>query len=143
MPRPKQDIDKNRAAIVALVQRTLSAHPETTTTELKERASKIDKSVARLDTRVFHGRYVLAVLRALKGSKRRAPARAAAPAATEKNGSTNGRPTPRAKAESSPSANTVRAVLLEFAQAVAGSDTKTLVTTIGQIDRYVERITRA
>jgi hypothetical protein len=34
----------------------------------------------------------------------------------------------------------VRAILLEFAQTIAGGDTKTVVTTIGQIDQYVESI---
>jgi hypothetical protein len=141
MPRAKQDSDKNRAAIVALVRRTLSARPETSTTELKEKASKIDKSIARLDTRVFHGRYVLAVMRSLKGTKRRPSAKVAAAEAS--NGKSNGRHQTRARAEGGPSHDTVRAVLLELAQVVAGSDTKTLVATIGQIDRYVERITRA
>jgi hypothetical protein len=120
----------------------LSAHPETSTTELKEKAAKIDKSVARLDTRVFHGRYVLAVMRALKASRGGKPAKAAAPAPAP-NGKSNGRHTTRAQSASGPSPTAVRAVLLELAQAVAGSDTKTLVATIGQIDRYVERITRA
>jgi hypothetical protein len=143
MPRAKQDTDKNRAAIVALVRRTLSAHPETSTTELKEKASKIDKSVARLDTRVFHGRYVLAVMRALKGTRRRPTATKEAPAPVASNGKSNGRQQTRSRGESGPSPTAVRAVLLELAQAVAGSDTKTLVATIGQIDRYVERITRS
>jgi hypothetical protein len=143
MPRAKQETDKNRAAIVALVRRTLSAHPETSTTELKEKAAKIDKAVARLDTRVFHGRYVLAVMRSLKASRGGKPAKAATPAPAP-NGKSNGRhTTSRAQSAGGPSPTAVRAVLLELAQAVAGSDTKTLVATIGQIDRYVERITRA
>ena len=154
MPRPKKQnggppTDANRSAILAIVKRGLASDPDIPTLELQQRAAaSVDKSLAKLDARVFNGRYVLALRRAIARPGRRAapPSPTARPQAAGTSvrspRGTRGRRGARAAAAGDPR-SAIRAVLLDLAQTVAGSDTKTLVETVGNIDRYVDRITAA
>jgi hypothetical protein len=125
-----------REEILALVRRSLAERPGIGTTELKKRATRVDRGIGRLDTRVFHGRYVLAVLRSVKAERKhamRSPAK--------------GRRSPRghrtatnvSSALQTPAAH-VRDILLEFAGELAGADAKETVNVLSKLDQHVHRI---
>ena len=56
--------------VAALVERALKKSPDLSSAELKERAVKVDKTVAGLSGRQFHARYALQARRKLFGGKR-------------------------------------------------------------------------
>ena len=160
MARPKKQngagADADREAILTIVKRGLASDPNIPTIELQQRAAaSVDKNLGKLDARVFNGRYVLALRRAIARPGRRATAAAASgrgaqPASTgvrAQRGPRGRRAARGAAAASNGGAGdprgAVRAILLDLAQAVASSDTRTLVETVGNIDRYVDRITAA
>lgn len=136
----------DRDAVRDFLRRTLEATPNLGSRDLQERAGRLDRAVGKLPIRVFHGRYVLPVVRAMKKGTR--PARAAVRSAADGAPKRRGRPprsatvaaAPPSTADGSPA---VRAILLEFAQAIAGADVKTVVATIGQVDQYADRIAAA
>lgn len=59
--------------VLAMVERALKKNPDLSSTELQQRAERIDKSVKDLTGRQFHARYALAVRKKLAGggSRRR------------------------------------------------------------------------
>jgi hypothetical protein len=158
MARPKKNggagADADREAILTIVRRGLASNPDIPTIELQQRAAaSVDKNLAKLDARVFNGRYGLALRRAIARPGRRASAASGRAAQQANTGvqaprGPRGRRGARSGAGASTggagdSRSTIRAVLLDLAQTVAGSDTRTLVETVGNIDRYVDRITSA
>ena len=64
--------------ILAMVERALKKNPALASTELHQRAQRIDKSIAGLSGRQFHARYALAARKRLAGGgsrRRRKPGR--------------------------------------------------------------------
>lgn len=58
------------AKVVAMVERALKKNPELRSTDLQERAVKIDKTLGKLNGRQFHARYALPARRRLFGVRR-------------------------------------------------------------------------
>lgn len=115
--------------VMTMVEEELAKNPKASTKELKEKAEKIDKSIAKLTNREFHARYPLQVMR------KRAPARPRAAAAARRR---------RAKAAAGPDRDAIRAVLLDFGRAIAAAEGKAdVVDVIGGVDKYVERVVKA
>lgn len=116
--------------VMSMVEEELRKNPKATTAELKEKAEKVDKGVAKLTNREFHARYPLQVKRRAAPAKPRRPARRAAR-----------RPT---RSETPEGRTAIRGVLLDFARAVAAAEGKAdVVDVIGGVDRYVDRVLKA
>ncbi len=114
--------------VMSMVEEELTKNPKTSTKELKEKAEKIDKSIAKLSSRQFHARYPLQVMR------KRAPARPRAATARRRRG----------KAGAEPDRSAIRSVLLDFGRAIAAAEGKAdVVDVIGGVDKYVERVVKA
>lgn len=57
--------------VMAMVERALKKNPDLSSTELHERAKKIDRSMGDLTGRQFHARYALAVRKKFAGGGKR------------------------------------------------------------------------
>ena len=114
--------------VMSMVEEEVKKNPKATTTELYDRAKKIDKSVGELTARQFNARYPLQVKRRLQPTKRRKGA---------------ARPRKRtAAAEGDRSA--VRGVLLELVRDVAAAEDRAeLVGLVADMDGYVDRVLKA
>ncbi|HLU26406.1 MAG TPA: hypothetical protein VKZ58_11950 [Longimicrobiales bacterium] len=107
--------------VMEMVQEEVRKNPDISTTELFEKAKKLDKSIAELSRRAFHARYPLQVKRQLAPTRRR----------TRRRTSTADR-------------EAVRAVLLQLAKDLASAeDAAGVVTVVGGIDKYIDRIFKA
>ena len=136
--------------VMALVEAELKKNPDTSSGDLFEKAKAEVPEIGSLTLRQFHARYPLQIKRRAsaaagsgkkKASKPRtrkkktasrgkAPARAAAPAAS--------RPSGRASA-STGSREAVRGVLMRFATELASADGKAeVVKVLAGADRYID-----
>lgn len=107
--------------VMEMVQEEVRKNPEVTTTELFEKAKKLDKSIGELTRRAFHARYPLQVKRQLAPARRRTRRRTSA-----------------ADREA------VRGVLLQLAKDVASAeDAAGMVSVIGGIDKYIDKVFKA
>jgi hypothetical protein len=107
--------------VMNMVRDEIQRRPEISSQELFEKAKKLDRGMRSLSPRQFNATYPLQVRRSL--APRRPRAR-------------------RSARRSNTGRDQVRAVLLEFARAVAGAeDPGTLVDVIGNLDSWVDRIT--
>lgn len=114
--------------VMSMVEEELAKNPKASTKELKEKAEKIDKSIAKLSNREFHARYPLQIMR------KRAPARPRAAAARRRRG----------KAAAVVNRDAIRSILLDFGRAIAAAEGKAdVVDVIGGVDKYVERVVKA
>jgi hypothetical protein len=123
--------------VMEMVEAELKKNPDLSNKELREKATSIDKGVAKLNARQFNAMYPLQVKRAMKPAKRGrrgAAKKARKPAAG------------RARASAAPAKgrDRVRNVLLELARDVANAQGKgDVVDVIMGIDRYVDRVVKA
>ncbi|HEX6940467.1 MAG TPA: hypothetical protein VF158_13715 [Longimicrobiales bacterium] len=114
--------------VMSMVEEELKSDPKIPPAELKKKAEKIDKGIAKLNIRQFNARYPLQVKR------RMAPARPRAAAPRRR----------RAKTAAGPDRNAIRGVLLDFARAIAAAEGKAdVVDVIGGVDKYVDRVVQA
>ncbi len=116
--------------VMEMVEKELRKNPKTPNSELREKAEKIDKSIAELSDRQFNARYPLQVRRRLapSGGTRRTGARRAR----------------RRNQAEMVDRNAIRGVLLDFARAIAAAEGKAdVVDVIGGVDKYVDRVVKA
>ena len=106
--------------VMNMVRDEIQKRPDITSQELFEKAKKLDRGMRSLSARQFNATYPLQVRRTL--APRRPRAR-------------------RAGARNAAGKDRVRAVLLEFARAVAGAqDRGALVEVIGNLNEWVDRV---
>lgn len=115
--------------VMQMVEEELTKSPKINTRELKEKAEKIDKGIAKLSIRQFHATYPLQVMR------KRAPANPRrGPSARRRL---------RGRGEMAIDRDAIRAILLDFGRAVAAAEEKAdVVAVIGTVDNYVNQIAR-
>jgi hypothetical protein len=120
-------------AVMEFVEKEIAANPDAKSTELFEKAKKVDPSISTLSQRQFHARYPLQVHR------KKAPPR------PRRSRSANGRPV-RGKRQAAKIQHqqAVRDVLYRFAQELtASSEPAHLVKVMADIDSYVEEVIAA
>ncbi len=127
---------KNEERVMQFVEAELERNPETGTSELFEKAKKVDAGLQKLSLRQFNARYPLQVKRkkslAEPGRKRKSRARAA--------GGTRGgtRRAPQARRDA------MRDVFLRFASDLAGAEErKDVVRVLASVDGYVDEALKA
>jgi hypothetical protein len=120
---------KNEEKVMEFVKAELKKKPDISTTELFEKAKKVDAGVQSLSIRQFNARFPLQVKRqqslAKGGGRRRGPSRRSRKAARNRH-------------------DNVREVFLGFAQDLsAAEERKDLVKVLSDIDSYVEQALKA
>ncbi|MGH7483732.1 MAG: hypothetical protein ACRELV_16410 [Longimicrobiales bacterium] len=119
------------AKVMSMVEDEIRKNASVSTESLYEKAKKLDKGIDQLSARQFNARYPLQVKRKL-APKRRRRARTAQKS-TRRRG--------RAAASANGSRAEIRQILLQFAKELSASeDASHIVTVIGEIDKYVDRI---
>ena len=158
--------------VMAMIERELTANPQTSNEELRAKAEKLDEAVARMSARQFNATYPLQVKRRLQPRRPRGArkgARSAGKRARKARGGAAGgrgradagRKRGRTGAAAAASSNgrrggasnggrgadaartRVRATLLDFARDLASADGAGLVDVIAGVDGYVERVLKA
>ena len=130
--------------VMAMVEEELKKNPKISTEELYEKAQKIDPEIGQLNSRQFNARYPLQVKRrsAPRRPRRRAEATQSKPQARRSRQARATATTAAAPAAVDRSA--IRSVLLQFAKDVAAAEEKAdVVTVIGNVDKYVDRVLAA
>lgn len=113
--------------VLTMVRDEIEKNPKVTTSELYDRAKKIDKEVGKLSARQFNARYPLQVKRRMAPPPKR-----------------RGRGRSRKQAAQGGDRTAVRAVLQQLAQDVAGAESGAeLVTVVGNLDNYVDQVLKA
>jgi hypothetical protein len=119
---------KNEEKVMQFVEKELEANPDVSTSDLYERAKKVDSGVAKLSLRQFNARFPLQVKR------RKSLARPA-----RRKGQVRKRAARRRDATTQ-HRDAVRQVFLQFASDLAAAEErKDLVSLIAQVDRYVDK----
>lgn len=130
--------------VMEMVRKELEASPDASTTELHEKAKKVDPAMKDLSIRQFHARYPLQVKRkkslAEGGGRRRKKKK-------EKRSRTSGSGSTRSKRRSgSSSQSEIHAVLVEFAKEVSAANDRgptAMLDVISNLDGWVARIEKA
>ncbi len=122
---------KNEQKVMEFVTKELQANPKQTTTELFEKAKKVDTGVGKLSLRQFNARFPLQIKRkqslAAGGTRRRA--------SRSRRGGVRGREAQRLA---------VRDVFLKFATDLSSAEErKDLVTVLAKVDQYVNDAMKA
>ena len=119
-----------------MVERALADAPDTTTSELFEKAKTLDPSMKELSVRQFHARYPLQVKRrkslAEGGGRRRKQVRK--------------RRTGRVGRRPKASAPALNAVLLQFAHAVSAANDRgptAMIEFVANLDEWAARVEKA
>ena len=108
--------------VMNMVREEIQKRPEITSPELFEKAKKLDRGIRSLSARQFNATYPLQVRRTMAPRRRRARSVGA-------------------RARSGAGRERLRAVLLDFARAVAGAqDRGALVEVIGNLDQWIDRL---
>lgn len=124
--------------IMEMIEAELKKNPDISNKELLEKATQIDKGIAKLSPRQFNAMYPLQVKRALKPRKR-GGRKASASRAKAKRGDGA-----RAAGAGDDSRARVRTVLLDLAKDIANAQGKgDVVDVVAGIDRYVDRAIKA
>ncbi len=124
---------KNEEKVMEFVKKELEANPEVTTSELHERAKKVDSGVSKLSLRQFNARFPLQIKRkkSLSGAGGRKRRR-------RKTARTRGRQATANQRDA------VRDAFLRFAADLsAAEERKELVRVIAQVDQYVDDVMSA
>lgn len=121
----------DKGKVMEMVRGEIEKNPAVSSQELYEKAKKMDKSIGSMSIRQFHARFPLQVKRQRAGA-----------------GGAQGGARPRRSRNQAQLKNTeranIRAVLLDFARAVAAADgTAQVVDVITAVDDYVDRVVRA
>ena len=113
--------------VLAMVQDEIARNPNIATSDLYDKAKKLDKEIGKLSARQFNARYPLQVKRRLSPPSRR-----------------RGRGRSRRQAAAGGDRAAVRAVLQQLAQDVAGAESGAeLIQVIGNLDNYVDQVIKA
>jgi len=130
--------------VMEMVRKELEASPDASTTELYEKAKKVDSAMSDLSIRQFHARYPLQVKRkkslAEGGGRRKKPRRNRASSSKASRG------TRRSTSVGSRSESEIHAVLLEFAKEVSAANDRgptAMLDVISNLDGWVARIQKA
>lgn len=117
---------KNEQKVMEFVEKELTSNPEQSTTELFEKAKKVDTGVAKLSLRQFNARFPLQI-------KRRKSL-----AAPNRRRATRRGPTRRSRQKQEEQQGAMREVFLRFAtDLTAAEERKDLVGVLAKVDRYV------
>lgn len=124
---------KNEEKVMEFVKKELEDNPEVTTSDLYERAKKVDSGVSKLSLRQFNARFPLQIKRKKSlnetGGRRRRRRKAAR---------TRGRQATATQRDA------VRGAFLRFAAELsAAEERKELVGVIAQVDQYVDEVMSA
>ena len=117
---------KNEQKVMEFVEKELNSNPEQSTTELFEKAKKVDTGVAKLSLRQFNARFPLQIKRrkSLAAPNRRRTARRS--------------PTRRSRQKQEEEQRAMREVFLRFAtDLTAAEERKDLVGVLAKVDSYV------
>ncbi len=131
--------------VMDMVQAEIKKNPKVSNNELFQKATALDKDVAKLSARQFNARYPLQVKRTMapkrKAARRGAAGRGrkgAAPA-----GKARGATRTKAAGQDG-SRDRIRTLLLELARDVANASGKgDVIDVVAGIDRYVDRVLKA
>jgi hypothetical protein len=132
---------KQSERVLDMVRKELAQQPDISSGNLFAMARKVDRSIRTLSLRQFHALYPLQVKRAEK-----AALRAAKKGSTRAAGRVRaaGEPTPVQRTPTSPNREAIRVLLLEFAGAVAGAESKAeVLKLVGDFDRWIDRVVKA
>lgn len=125
--------------VMEMIEAELKQNPDISNKELFDKASQIDKGIAKLSPRQFNAMYPLQVKRALKPRKRGGRK----PKASRAKG-VRGASRARAGGGGGDSRDRVRSVLLDLAKDIANAQGKgDVVDVVAGIDRYVDRAIKA
>lgn len=124
---------KNEEKVMDFVKKELEDNPEVTTSDLYERAKKVDSGVSKLSLRQFNARFPLQIKRKKSlnetGGRRRR---------RRKTARTRGRQATATQRDA------VRDAFLRFAAELsAAEERKELVGVIAQVDQYVDEVMSA
>ncbi len=127
---------KNEERVMQFVEAELERNPEIGTSELFEKAKKVDAGLQKLSLRQFNARFPLQVKRkkslAQPGQKRKSRTRSSGGARG------TGRKGPQARRDS------MRDVFLRFASDLAGAEErKDVVRVLASVDGYVDEALKA
>lgn len=123
------------AKVMEVIEAELKKNPDASNQALFEKATEVDKSIAKLTPRQFNARYPLQVKRSMAPQKAKPRRRAAS--------RKSGRATQQ-RAEEGKGREKVRGVLMELAREVANAqDNGQLMDVIMGVDRYVDRVLKA
>jgi len=128
--------------VMEMVRKELEASPDASTTELHEKAKKVDPAMKDLSVRQFHARYPLQVKRkkslAEGGGRRKKK---------NKRGRTSGSGSARAGRRSGASSQSeIHGVLVEFAKEISAANDRgptAMLDVISNLDGWVARIEKA
>jgi hypothetical protein len=125
------DMAKNEQKVMEFVEKELAANPGASTTELFEKAKKVDTGVGKLSIRQFNARFPLQIKRRLSQAR---PGR-------RRTTSGRGR---RSRAAQEEQKLAVRKVFLRFATDLsAAEERKDLVAVLSKVDGYVADVLKA
>lgn len=123
---------KNAEKVMQFVEKELDKNPDAATTDLYEKAKKVDAGVADLTLRQFNARFPLQVKRKKSAAAPARPKRARA------------KPRPQARRGAAARREAVRTALLKFASDLsAAEERKDLVRVMSQVDGYVDQVMKA
>ncbi len=112
--------------VMKMVEDEIKKNPSVATSDLFQKATKVDKSIEKLSPRQFNARYPLQVKRRMSPPRR---------------GRAGG---PRRRRARGANRDAIRGVLLQFAQDLAGAEGKgDVVKLIAGIDKVVDRVEKA
>jgi len=115
---------KNEQKVMEFVEKELASNPDVSTTELFEKAKKVDVGVGKLSLRQFNARFPLQI-------KRRKSL--ASPSRSTRRG-----PSRRSRQKQGEQQTAVREVFLRFASDLTSAeDRKDLVAVLAKMDGYV------
>jgi hypothetical protein len=135
--------------VLDMVRREMAKNPAVTNDALRKKAAAIDSLVRKLTPLQFHGTYRLTAARALASGSNAKRQPTAAESGKGRVTTGTRRPSKRssgsaAQGDGGAERAAVRATLLEFAAEVAGAESKTdIITVLGSLDRYVDRVLAA
>lgn len=125
---------KAEEKVMQFVKDQLAAEPDVETSELFERAKKVDPSVRKLSLRQFNARYPLQIKRRQTLSRPGRKRQKRSPSRTQT----------RSRSAASSSRDQVRDVFLQFASDLSSAeDRKDLVRVVARVDRYVDDAMKA
>jgi hypothetical protein len=121
--------------VMQMVEKELKKNPDISNKELRDKATSVDKKIAKLTARQFNATYPLQVKRRMKPAGRSRNRRGSKKAPARSRG--------RKSNAGGDQRDKVRAVLLDLAKDVANAQGKgDVVDVIAGIDRYVDRVVK-
>lgn len=142
--------------VMEMVRKELEASPDASTTELHEKAKKVDPAMKELSIRQFHARYPLQIKRkkslAKGGGRRKKTTKKKRRSRTSDSGSNSGSGSGSSRGKQQPastgssSRSETHMVLLEFAKEVSAANDRgptAMLDVISNLDGWVARVENA